>query len=142
MTLDLTNPDRMLLKDLPDDVRGAMFNAWLKGDVVECVDPDDCEDSWDEVDSNPGWFDTLAYRIRPEPLRPTVIPDAVWAVLPDKYTCAAQDPDGRVWACSAGPCKRFNGWYASNIQYIGDLRGVQPGTVDWRVSLQQRPKGV
>ena len=84
---------------------------------------------------------------RDEPLTKPHIPGDVWKVLPDDFTRVAHDAHGVVWAGSSDLAvlhkegTQFSHWDAEQIAEITGLKGVNPGTCDWRDSLVQRPEG-
>ena len=137
MTHDLSNPEQLPLKDLPDEVAAGMFNAWRNGAEVDYLIYGD----WAENQA-PMWVLRCIYRVRPEPPRPMIIP---WAVIDPQWTQAARDEDGSVYLYKGEaviPNDR-NFWNGDGYIYItGLLRGMDPGTVDWRDSLQHRTEGV
>ena len=138
--IDLSNPDRLPFKALPDEVAAAMFNDWRKGEVMEqwaYLYPE-----WSCFEYPPRWHPSGIYRVRPEPLRPMIIP---WDVIDPQWTQAARDKDGSVYLYTGEAIitDGRNYWTGDRVMYItGLLRGMEPGTVDWRDSKQTRPEGV
>ena len=137
MNHDLSNPGRLSLKDLPDEVAAGMFNAWRNGAEVDYLIYGD----WAE-NRAPMWVLKCIYRVRPVPLRPMIIP---WDVIDSKWTQAARDEDGSVYLYTDEPFIHHDDyqWRGEGAMYItGLLIGMDPGTVDWRDSKQTRPEGV
>lgn len=140
MTLDLSNPDRLTFKDMSDEVAAAIFIAWRNGDVMEWWT--DLSEKWLDFEYDPEWYRYGIYRVRPVPLRPMLIP---WAVIDPKWTQAARDRDRAVYLYAGGAAinESMGFWTGDNSLYItGLLRGMDPGTVNWRDSKQTRPEGV
>lgn len=79
------------------------------------------------------------YRAAPEPLRPMTIP---WDVLQPQWKWAARNRCGVLSLFTDRPVSDVITWYAregwSNA-IDGVLAGFDPGTVDWKDSLQERP---
>ena len=95
------------------------------------------------VDASPHWSSTDTYRAKPSPASLTKphIPDEVWCVLPDWVTCAVKERDGEIYGMSedAFVLDQFEGcWCASKEMNLTYLKGITPGTCDWRDSLVRR----
>lgn len=70
---------------------------------------------------------------------PLTVPQAVWDVLPDRLTHVAKDGYGEIHAFTLALPYEWD--TSENFQIeITFLKGVEPGTVDWKHSLIERPK--
>lgn len=99
-----------------------------------------------EVLTDEGWetvstieYSHLVYRIQRTPdYTPMTIP---WEVINPEFCYAAKDGDGTIWVYSGPPEVEGLMWCEGELQMnISDLlQGVDPGTVPWDKSLQERP---
>lgn len=97
-----------------------------------------------EVLDASGWTTTdriegphLVYRVA-KPSTPMTIP---WDAINPKYCYAAKDKNGSIWVYSEKPRTNKSTWGGGeNPMPIHELMlGVDPGTVPWDRSLQERP---
>lgn len=136
MTFDLTKIDKPL-RDLPDEVAAALFIAARHGAKVEWRRF--ASNPWKEVCNAPAWSPNYTYRVAPEPPRPISVP---WEVLDDSIICIARIDSGIVWGFT-GTAQTF-GWtwiapHGEQFRLDGVIKGLDPGTVDWKDSLIFRP---
>lgn len=94
----------------------------------------------DHVMHKVSYHPCVTYRTVPLPKTQDVI---AWEKLPDWVEWVARDKNGDVWCYENEPTS-FEDMHCSLIlpnRRIDDFPGiVQIGTVDWRDSLQRRPK--
>jgi hypothetical protein len=135
MPFDLSNPDNVPFGRMPREAQLALFAAWLDGGVIQRAD----NGGWWPVDGPPEWWAVTAYRVRPAPVTPDVIP---WAALAPKWKWAARDKNGSVWVYDQTPILESVVWRTDEFEKIDRLLAIRIGTCDWRDSLQQRPEGV
>lgn len=88
-------------------------------------------------------YDDIAYRVHPEPEpepTPMVVP---WEALADWVQWVARDDDDPICGYEKKPDECDLHWVPTTEKYCR-LDGVKidPGTCDWRDSLQKRPEGV
>jgi hypothetical protein len=84
----------------------------------------------------------IVLRAEPAPLRPLIVP---WHVLDDWIQWVARNENGEVWGYKSEPCASYLvGWQRGHraIRLDDLIKGIDPGTVDWRDSLIRRPEGV
>ena len=107
---------------------GGPWERYAIGGWVRCAEPE--------------WFDPNCYRVRPEPLRPLTVR---WEHMPTWAKWAARDEDGAIWVFEEFPKLWSDVWGRGDgdRNRIDQFPGLSdPGTVDWRDSLIQRPEGV
>lgn len=88
---------------------------------------------------------TTIYRRRPRPA--LIVPDAVWAVLPEAYRWAAVDRSGYICIYAMEPKLAKMCWSNpdnANLPFveITHLVGVEGDPSRWRESLTRRPEEV
>ena len=141
MTIDLSNFNRLALKDLPDDLAAAMFTAARHGTKVEVFH----HDRWVNV-MLLCWNSKSIYRIAPSGAS-ALTPDKIkWKHLPAWVLWTARNVDARTHGFSNKPNKLQAVWRTSGIDYSIHLSDwpkiVVRGTVPWDQSLQARPVAV
>lgn len=84
----------------------------------------------------PAWTPSLVYRAAP-----LTKPTAPWEVLPDWATRIATDENGEIHCYEGAPDLSLHAWVTHDKFFeITPLKGVTPGTCDWRDSLVEIPK--
>ena len=134
--LDLSNPDKLPLRDMPEDVAVGMFTAWRNGETREywsgCV--------WCYL-SNSYWFPGTIYRIPPPPAKQLIAP---WEWLAPWIKAVVLGRTGRIWGFSGVPVQGDNSWLVYGLHRAEELSGVlifDTAGIDWRDSLTLRPEG-
>jgi hypothetical protein len=137
--LDLSNPGKLPLKDLPDDIASAMFMAERHGAKMEVF----IHNKWEDVMQS-FWFQNNTYRIAPS-AAPGLTPDVIrWKRLPAWVIAVARDKDGGVWGHESKATKDFDCWDCDGevINLSVWPKIVKRGTMPWDQSLQLRPVAV
>ena len=127
-TVDLTAIEKCLGL-LDDDVREALK---AHGGPYESVST---RGEWVPNDA-PTWFLADTYRVSPQPA-PTPI-DISGIKFADWVNWVAKDKDGNIWGCERRPEKDDSVWGSSGGKIANlDALAIDPGTCDWRNSLQK-----
>ena len=134
MTLDLSNPGKLALKDLPDDVAAGMFLAWRAGSVIEQGFDDLGWQTFDE----PLWHSGCFFRVCPAPAKQLAVP---WEMLDPWIKAVAMDGDGIINGFDAIPALMDSYWMGGSPVSLSILVFDTAG-IDWRESLQIRPEGM
>jgi hypothetical protein len=135
--IDMTN-NRVPYGLLTDEEKAVLkAHAEAGGEFVFTCGGED----WGELRS-PNWLDNIIYRT--VPLTAKTIDVISWEKLPDWVQWVARDADFEVLGHSLEPnISRDSTWLGHGerrrIDDFPDL--VQIGTVDWKDSLQRRPRG-
>ena len=135
MMLDLSNPDQLPLKDLPEDIAVGMFMAWRNGPEVEFWR----HGVWVATKA-PIWLRTNIYRVCPAPVKKLIAP---WEWLPDWVQAVAMEENSIVGGYSHIPTPGRSAW----VRYSGYMICLSPfikfdtAGIDWRTSLTMRPEG-
>ena len=122
--MDLDKP----FKDLSDEVKVALFTAYVKGVQIQFR----YGSSWQNI-SEPTWSPNSRYRIAP-----ATKPDSIdWSQVDNRFKYMARAKDGWVSLFEDKPFVSGDSWYASS-GLIG-AQVTQPsyvqGDVDWKDSL-------
>ena len=134
MTLDLSNPGKLALKDLPDDVAAGMFLAWRAGSVIDQSFGIGGGDDITKIE----WKPNNIYHVRPAPAKQLAVP---WEMLDPWIKAVAMDGDGIINGFDAIPALMDSYWLGGSPVSLSILIFDTAG-VDWRESLQIRPEGM
>lgn len=135
--LDLSNPGKLPLKDLPREVAHAMLDAKLDGQPMEIL-----LGSGKWVPAGSMFEVELIHRLRPVPLTK---PSVDWSVLHKDVIGIARDQNGEVYAYTQEPYTRETVWVldAGQVFRLSNLlANLDPGTCHWKDSWVDRPEGV
>ena len=128
-TVDLTAIEKPLWL-LSDDVREALK---AHGGPYEMVS---ARSGWKAIDDDPSWCGHITYRVAPQPA-PTPI-DISGIKFADWVNWVAKDENGKLWAYQCEPVQRAASWsYTQGRVERLDAFAIDPGTCDWRNSLQR-----
>ena len=131
--LDLSNPGRLPLQDMPEDIAVGMFIAWRNGAAVEF---------WRHfvwvATGAPIWLRTNIYRIRPA--KQLIAP---WEWLAPWVKAVAMDADEDVRGFDVPPRPNAVCWVGTGNRSacLSHVMTFDTAGVDWRNSLTLRPEG-
>lgn len=130
--LDLSNPGKLPLQDLPDDIAVGMVMAWRNGALVY----------WHDSTLPQTMSVFGVYRIRPA--KQLIAP---WEWLAPWINAVAMAPDSRIYGMEQPPVQTShdrNGWFFVGIGRSSELSHLikfDTVGIDWRNSLTPRPEG-
>lgn len=122
----------------------AVMQAYEDGEEIEFKIKADANSAWlsvgctNEFEWN--WF-SFDYRVKPKPAPiPMTIP---WDVIEDAWQWAAMNQNGGVYVYPDKPQIDWENpyWSQEDDWYrVDEVLKIDKGTVDWKDSLQERPK--
>jgi hypothetical protein len=131
-----------LWRDMTPEEKGALLLAHHEGEEIEWSYFLPWKTANDTAKGGtPTWDDEHAYRVRPEPEpTPMVVP---WEALADWAQWVARREDGFIFGYELEPHEYENDWVTVGGRAVSLVAvKIDPGTCDWRDSLQKRPEGV
>ena len=133
--LDLSNPGKLPLKDLPEDIAVGMFIAWRNGAAVEFW-------RWGRwlVTDAPLWLRINVYRIHPSIAKQLIAP---WEWLAPWIKAVAMDSNFVIFGYASVPTQGKLAWVkqGGNMECLSHLIKFDTAEIDWRNSLITRPEG-
>lgn len=135
--MDLSNPNKLRLREMTDEERGAIMRIHDEGCAIEGYL---CDHKWLWQSPEEQLRMSVIYRIAP------TADTVVWSKLPDEIKWVARDEDGRADGYSEKPRPSEDIHWTSMgvgvvLPYLSLCPSIYtPGTCDWRESLQQRPE--
>lgn len=115
----------------------AIMQAFVDGKEIE-FKTKNREVSWSiSYDPKWDWID-FDYRIKPEP--PPTPMNIPWEFIKPEYKWAAKDENGNICLYTERPRidgNMWRGWFPTQLYNKAFI--IDPGTVRWKDSLQERP---
>lgn len=135
--LDLSNPGKLPLQDMPEDIAAAMFAAWINGAKMEWWRQDFPQ--WDHPWAS-GIHRHIAMRIGPAPAKKLLAP---WEWLAPWIKSVAMDGNAVVFGYEFAPTQGNMSWVRNhgNRVCLSTFLIFDTAGVDWRDSLTLRPEG-